>query len=282
MIVLYIFFALIAVCILLVLYLMKPNQKRDLRPFLGRRFAHRGLPTGSGRIPENSPAAFKAAAEAGYGVELDVRHTQDHYLVVFHDSDLKRMCGIDKKVRECTWEELKQYPLLNSTETIPLFADVLRLMGTLPIICEIKVEFQNDVPSLCRDTLHQIQNHHGPVCIQSFHPLIPGWFRKNAPHIIRGQLSSKFTKKDGKSYLGRFMQNHLLFNFLGRPDYVAYNQNCVDVWGFRFCRKFFHVSTIGWTFRSIEKENSVGKAWFDSYIFERYVPESSKIHSKQS
>lgn len=57
------------------------------------RFAHRGL-HGPG-VPENSLAAFRRAAEAGYGAELDVHLTADGYLAVIHDSDLARMCGVE-------------------------------------------------------------------------------------------------------------------------------------------------------------------------------------------
>ncbi len=46
----------------------------------GFRYAHRGL-HGPG-VPENSLAAFRRAAEAGYGAELDVHLTRDGRLVV--------------------------------------------------------------------------------------------------------------------------------------------------------------------------------------------------------
>ena len=45
-------------------------------PFLfGRPFAHRGLH--GPRRPENSIAAFEAAVQAGYAIELDVRVSAD-------------------------------------------------------------------------------------------------------------------------------------------------------------------------------------------------------------
>ena len=66
----------------------------------GFRYAHRGL-HGPG-VPENSLAAFRRAAEAGYGAELDVRLTRDGRLAVFHDSTLERMCGVPGRVAEKT------------------------------------------------------------------------------------------------------------------------------------------------------------------------------------
>ena len=50
--------------------------------------AHRGLwrPDGA---PENSLAAFQAAAAAGYGIELDVQLSADGEAMVFHDGKLE-------------------------------------------------------------------------------------------------------------------------------------------------------------------------------------------------
>ena len=55
-------------------------------------FAHRGLHRGSD-FPENSLIAFAAALELGAGIECDLRLTADDRVVVFHDSDAKRICG---------------------------------------------------------------------------------------------------------------------------------------------------------------------------------------------
>ena len=44
-------------------------------------------------------AAFKKAKGSGYGIELDVQLTKDGVMVVHHDYDLKRTCGVNKKIR---------------------------------------------------------------------------------------------------------------------------------------------------------------------------------------
>ena len=49
-------------------------------------YAHRGL-HGEG-VPENSLSAFARAAEAGYGIELDVQLSRDGTVMVFHDYTL--------------------------------------------------------------------------------------------------------------------------------------------------------------------------------------------------
>ena len=56
-----------------------------------RPIAHRGLHSHSRGIVENSISATKAAAEAGYAIECDVRPTLDGEVVVFHDYTLERL-----------------------------------------------------------------------------------------------------------------------------------------------------------------------------------------------
>ena len=69
--------------------------------------AHRGS---SGKAPENTLAAFEKAVEDGADViELDVRQTSDGEIVVMHDENLKRVCGVNKKVGKLTYEELLEY-----------------------------------------------------------------------------------------------------------------------------------------------------------------------------
>lgn len=90
--------------------------------FSGRNFAHRGLHSIEDGIPENSLAAFRAARENGFGIELDLQLTCDGQVVVFHDHDLNRMCGADVTVDELTYDELKKYRLAGTNEHIPLFS----------------------------------------------------------------------------------------------------------------------------------------------------------------
>lgn len=66
--------------------------------------AHRGS---SKAAPENTLAAVKAAVEelADF-VEIDVQESLDGILVVCHDLNLRRLAGVNRKVKDMTWEEL--------------------------------------------------------------------------------------------------------------------------------------------------------------------------------
>ena len=71
-----------------------------------RVIAHRGA---SGEYPENTLPAFRAAAEAGAPYfELDVHMTRDGVVVVSHDAELGRTCGLDAAISDLTLAELKQ------------------------------------------------------------------------------------------------------------------------------------------------------------------------------
>ena len=78
-------------------------------------------------IPENSMKAFRMAVRHGFGSELDVHLTADGKLAVFHDTNLLRMTGIDRRIEEMTWDELSQVRLLGTSHRIPLLEEVLDL-----------------------------------------------------------------------------------------------------------------------------------------------------------
>ena len=113
-----------------------------LKALQGHGYAHRGL-HGNG-LPENSMAAFRAALEHGYGIELDIHLMKDGNLAVIHDCSLKRTAGVDINITDLTVEDLEQYRLEGTEETIPEFMDVLTLYnGKAPLIVELKPERGN-------------------------------------------------------------------------------------------------------------------------------------------
>lgn len=200
-----------------------PVSRKAAAPFTSRNFAHRGLHTRDKRIPENSLAAFEAAASAGYGIELDVQLSSDGQVVVFHDNTLDRVCGIRSRVDEKTYDELHASSLCGTGETIPLFSDVLQcIRGRGPLIVELKTGKHNR--ELCRKTLRLLRGYKGDVCIESFDPRIVMWFRFHAPKLVRGQLScppEDFAPAEA-SRPEAFVLGNCLMNFMGRPQFIAY------------------------------------------------------------
>ena len=99
--------------------------------------AHRGY--WDKYVPENSMTAFIRCVERKIPIELDVHLTKDNKVVVFHDYDLFRMTGINKKIEETNYEEIKTCNLKKSYEKIPLLEDVLKKVNNrVLILIELK------------------------------------------------------------------------------------------------------------------------------------------------
>ena len=85
-----------AILFLIYLFLIAPKNNKEMNKFKNVYYAHRGLH--NDERAENSMSAFRAAVDAGYGIELDVRLSKDGRLVVFHDDTLNRVCGREGRV----------------------------------------------------------------------------------------------------------------------------------------------------------------------------------------
>ncbi len=190
--------------------------------------AHRGLHDEKAGIPENSLAAFAAAVDQGYAIEMDLQMSADGKVLVFHDYTLQRMTGVEGKVRDFTWEQLQELKLSGSNEGIPLFADLLALVGgKSPLLIEVKNE--GAVGALEQGVIDELKNYSGEFAVQSFNPFVMSYFYKHAPSIVRGQLSSNF-KKDSLVWWKKFLLRNLLLNFLSKPAFISYEYGALPSW----------------------------------------------------
>jgi glycerophosphoryl diester phosphodiesterase len=144
--------------------------------------AHRGL-HGDG-TPENSLAAFAAAASLGYGVELDVQLTRDEVPVVFHDLGLERLTGTSTSVERIDAAALTTLRLDGSDETVPTLAAALGLLRGVPVMVEIK-QRRLRAGKLERAIAEVCARHPGPWCMASFNPASVRWFRRFDPEVVR-------------------------------------------------------------------------------------------------
>lgn len=257
------------------LFLVAPGKKRpEMERFKTVRYAHRGL-HGDGRA-ENSLTAFRAAVEAGYGIELDVRLSGDGELVVFHDETLDRVTNASGRVDEKSREELSKIKLLGTQDSVPTFAEVLRLVdGRVPLLVEIK-ESEGKYGAT-QKTIELLREYKGEFIIESFNPLALSLVKKEMPEALRGILSSDFSREEKyKGQIKYFFLQNLLFNLLCRPDFISYNHVDYKKPSLRFVRSFFKTATICWTVTSREDEERAYKHGFDGVIFENYLPEEKR------
>ena len=270
----------VIIIILVYLYMIMPNLDKDriasMSSFEKVYLTHRGF-FNNKDIPENSIKAFKGTVANGYGTELDVQLTTDNKLVVFHDESLKRMCGVDKKLTDCSYDELLQYNLLDTDEKIPLFEDVLNVLEEdTPLIIEIKPE--GDAEKTCELTVQLMKNYKRNFTMESFNPKVVLYLKKNHPEIIRGQLAyDMFPDEESKSsFFIKFICTNYLLNFLTKPDYCAYDVNNMKGLSFQIISRIYKAECVAWTVKSEEMLSEANK-YYQQIIFDSFVPKENRI-----
>ena len=275
---------LFVILFLLYLLMIMPGMRRHpfRQAFAGRMIAHRGLYDNLSEAPENSLRAFALAVQQGFGIELDVQLTKDGIAVVFHDDDCQRVLRdaegkpVPGRIADYTYEELQGCHLLDSKERVPLFADVLHLIGgSVPLITEIKAPAGLPYAETCAEAYRLLSATSGIYCVESFNPLAVYWFRKHHPEVMRGQLSSAFWREDPTQRKPLyFALSWLLFNFLTRPDFVAYDCRYRHDPSRVICRRLFRNTAVAYTVKSPEEQKKVCRD-FDVLIFDSYHPKGT-------
>lgn len=247
----YVLIALGVLCALILIYifLIFPSVRKKTDIFKKQPlYAHRGL--FGGDLPENSMAAFAAAVEAGYGIELDVHTTTDGVAVVHHDDSLIRLCGVDKMIEQCSYDEIKDVTLPDGSR-LPLFSEVLALVdGRVPLIVELKATKSADT-RVADVAARELENYKGEYCIESFDPFVVKRYKKFRRGVMCGQLAGRtYEKSDSFSRkVTKFLAEKMVFNVISRPDFVAYqfayrrNISCV------LCR-LFGAESAYWTIKN--------------------------------
>ncbi len=232
--------------------------------------AHRGYHSREGNgPPENSRAAFEAAIERGYAIELDVRLSADGQVVVFHDSTFDRLIGREGDAHHHTAAEMGAMNILGSSETIPTLKDVLALVGgRVPILIELKGLGPEHVGPLEAAVLELLRDYEGAVAVQSFNPYSMGWFAAHAPEIPRGQISESFIGEKVDWYRAYLLRN-LLLNSVSRPHFIAYDVRSLDHWAPQQARTE-GLALLTWTVQD-DAQLARARALADNIIFEDFA-----------
>ncbi len=265
---------LLAVLLALVgLWLLTMRGRRKhpgMQALLGYRYAHRGLH--DDEHPENSLAAFQAALDRGYGMELDVHLLRGGGLAVIHDATLLRTTGQAGKIEELSEKELPNYTLGNTAQTIPTLRQVLELVdGKVPLIIEIKTDGKN-YARVTQRVCKELENYQGAYCLESFDPRCVQWLRRHQPHLLRGQLAENWLRTKPKlPWILQFLLTNHMGNFLSVPDFIAYRYEDRNHHANAVVRKIWGVQGVAWTIRS-EEELRLAEAdgWLP--IFENFIP----------
>lgn len=213
---------------------------KDLEFLKDNVIAHRGIHDNK-NVVENSIPSFKECIKENIPIELDVHLLKDNEIVVIHDDNLKRLTGLQKRLKDLTYNDIKDLKLLKTNDKIPTLKEVLELVdGKVPLIIELK--YDNLPFTLEKELVKQLDKYKGKFAVKSFHPLIIYWFKKNRPEYIRGLL----VPSNGVEFKRKILHSMIL-SFLAKPDFISAdirrNNN-------KLIKK--DIPVLGWTIKSQE------------------------------
>lgn len=238
------------------------RKKLDKNYWLFRRpLAHRGL-YDNVTLPENSLPAYENAIKNNFGIELDVQMTKDGELVVFHDDNVNRMCGVDRDIREMTFEEVRKLRLKNTDCQIKTFREVLDFIdGRTGILIEIKHQLYKGIEE---KIIAELKGYDGDFALQSFIPYIMTKVRKLAPEYVSGMLSTLEYSPLASKFIN-YAMHHFWFKLMLNCDF--YNIRVCDLK--KVAKYTKDRPKICWTVRS-EEDKLLAEKYADNYIFELY------------
>ena len=163
---------------------------REEGPALFIAYAHRGA---SEYYPENTELSFDKGLEMrANGIETDVRRTRDGRLVLFHDSTLTRVVGIDGSIEDMTYAEVSELLVKNGehADRVMLLEDFLKKYASADVKFAIELKGR-DVEA---DTAELLKQYCNPekCTVTSFELDYLEKFRTYAPEFRLGYLTPRY------------------------------------------------------------------------------------------
>lgn len=105
--------------------------------------AHRGFRSPAG---ENRMVDFENALKVCPAVEFDIRLTKDNQIIIFHDDTFNRIGGVDVKVNNLTYEEIKNLPFFkeNPISVPPLLLTFIEQLSSRYQIINVEIKEEPD------------------------------------------------------------------------------------------------------------------------------------------
>ncbi|WP_114287664.1 glycerophosphodiester phosphodiesterase family protein [Candidatus Halocynthiibacter alkanivorans] len=244
--------------------------------FLKAPIAHRGLHDVSSGRPENSPAAFLAAIEAGVGIELDLQLSKDGEAMVFHDYDLGRVTGETGPVRQRTAAELGAIALTGGSDTIPTLKQVLALVdGRVALLIELKDQdgaMGPETGPLEAATARALQGYNGPVALMSFNAWSVAEAARVMPELPRGLVTAPFDPEEMSLVPEARRETLRKIADYDRVGACFISHSHTDLASERVAElKSLGADILCWTIRSQEQEDEARKV-AANVTFEGYTP----------
>lgn len=237
-------------------------MKRDrLRWLTARPIAHRGYHDIARGRPENTLAAFEAAVKAHYAIECDLHIAADGVPVVFHDSDLQRLTGIEGCVRDRTSAELGNTRIAGTSEWIPTLDELLTLVeGRVPLVLELKHMERRDA-GLAWQVVERLRRYAGSAATMSFDAGLIADLKAADPGMPRG-LTAAGDWREGAKHLGAALR-------LG-VDFISYAIDDLPTPVPVLAREVLRIPLICWTVRTSDQRKKA-QTWTDQITFEGFA-----------
>lgn len=251
----------------------------DRKTFL-RPIAHRGLHDAARGVIENTAPAFEAAIAKGYGIECDLRPAADGTPLVFHDLALDRLTAGRGAITALQPACAAKLPFKDAGVTgILTFAALLDLVaGRVPLLAEIKSEWDAPHPAFLAGIALLATAYAGPLALMSFDPAVMAAMRNLAPGIPRGIVAGTYRYPDGAPWYPEQLtdaRRNALANLEesgpADPYFYAYDVRALPSPVAHRIRTDLGLPLFTWTVRT-EEQRRLAAEHADAPIFEGYEP----------
>jgi glycerophosphoryl diester phosphodiesterase len=235
-----------------------------------RPIAHRGLHNAAAGVIENTPSAFRAAIDGGYGIECDVQISADGEAMVHHDEVLGRLTDGAGRLNGMTAEALQRIPFKATTDRMLTLGGLCDLVaGRATIVVELKSRFAGDT-QLAGRVADVLAGYGGPVAAMSFDPNLMAAVRSLAPALTLGLVAMRrdadapaVAKMPALRYIGRALA--------ARPQFLAYRVADLTSAPPLLARHVLRWPLLTWTVRS-PQDRARAARHADQMIFEGFQP----------
>lgn len=219
--------------------------------------------------PENSLGAYKQAIDHGYAIELDVQMSVDGVLFCFHDDNAKRLCKVDKDVRDLTYQEIRNLSLNETNYYPPTFKEVLAYIdGKTPLCIEIKTQKYKGIEE---KVVSLLKEYKGKFVVQSFNPKIMKKIGNLAPEFIIGVLTTRESSKNVPKIIN-YAMHKLWFKYYLKFDFLNVRVQDLEFYN----KKLSKFLVICWTCKN-ENDRKIAEKYAKNIIFEKTLKDLGKF-----
>ena len=236
-----------------------------------RPIAHRGLHDAARGAIENTPSAFRAAIDAGYGIECDLQISADGEAMVHHDDALGRLTDGAGRLDAMTAAALRRIAFKLTADRMLTLGELCDLVaGRCLLLIELKGRFAGDTRLAAR-TADVLAATSAPVAAMSFDPGLMAALRGLAPKLALGLVGMR---RDAGAPVTAKMSalRYARQTLAARPQFLAYRVQDLTSAPPLIARNLLRWPVLTWTVRS-NQDRARAARHADQIIFEGFRPE---------